>query len=86
MRVTLSREPKSGGHKVSDDIFGELDFESTEWFNPREIMIHADPECSENPEGDVLMFDSVDHKLKMFIQRLATYAEFDGGWRMHIHT
>ena len=83
MRVTLCRKPGAQGAKLSDDIYGDLDPTSGDgWFDPTMIMIHADPECSESPEGDILLFDSVNKKLSLWVERHEFYAQFDGEWRM----
>lgn len=90
MRVCLSRLPADAserGKKISDDIFGDLDVENTcsdGWFEPTMIMVNADVECSDGPEGDVLMFNSVTGKLSMWLDRRGCYAELDGKWGMYL--
>jgi hypothetical protein len=84
MRVTLCRKPGAEEcYADGDGICGDLDPTSGDgWFDPTMIMIHADPACSENPEGDILLFDSVNGKLSLWVERHEFYAQFDGEWRM----
>jgi hypothetical protein len=84
MRVVLCRKPGYNGAKLADDIYGEIDpqVNVAGWFDPRAIQINADPECSDTPDGDILLFDSVNETLSVWLNRREVFAQLDGEYRM----
>lgn len=84
MRVVLCRKPGANGAKLADDIYGEIDpqVDVAGWFDPRAIQINVDPECSDTPDGDILLFDSVNGTLSVWLNRREVFAQLDGEYRM----
>lgn len=84
MRVVLCRKPGDNGAKLADDIYGEIDpqVDVAGWFDPHAIQILVDPECSDNPDGDILLFDSVNGTLSVWLNRREVFARLDGEYRM----
>ena len=83
MRVVLCRKPENGV-KLTDDIYGEIDpqVDVAGWFDPHAIRILVDPECSDNPDGDILLFDSVYGTLSVRFTPFSATFMLEGEYRM----
>jgi len=82
MRVVLCRKPGANGEKLADDIYGEIWPWDDKWFDPQAIQVNVDPECSDTPDGDILLFDSVNGTLSVWLNRREVFAQLDGEYRM----